>query len=121
MSQMSTGSQIALTIVGIAFVVLVIIGMWKIFEKAGEKGWKSIIPILNVYTQVKIVDGNGWKFLLLIIPVVGFIYGIMLSFREAKAFGKGTGFGFGILFFPYIFNVILGFGDAQYLGPQGKK
>ena len=98
--------------------VLMIIGMWKMFEKAGEAGWKAIVPLLNGYTLVKIIDGNGLKFLLLLIPVVNFIYGIILCFREAKAFGKGTLFGFGLLFFPYIFTLILGFGSSQYVGPQ---
>lgn len=120
-SQMTPQQQTLTIIFGVAFVILMIIGQWKLFQKAGEKGWKSIVPFLNVYTQVKIVDGNGWKFLLFIIPIVSFIYGIILSFREAKAFGKGTGFGFGLLFFPYIFTLILGFGSAQYIGPQGKK
>ena len=100
--------------------IIMIIGLWKIFTKAGEEGWKAIIPLYNAYTLVKIIDGNGLKFLILFIPIVGAIYGIILAFREAKAFGKGTGFGFGLLFFPYIFTLILGFGDAQYIGPQKK-
>lgn len=42
----------------------------------------------------------------------------MLLFKLAKAFGKGTGFGFGLLFLNTIFILILGFGDAEYIGPQ---
>lgn len=29
--------------------VVAIVAMWKIFTKAGEAGWKSIIPIYNIY------------------------------------------------------------------------
>ena len=36
----------------------------------------------------------------------------------AKAFGKGIGFILGLIFIPNIFYLILGFGGAQYIGPQ---
>ena len=101
-------------------VVLGILAMWFIFKKAGQGGWKALIPIYNIYTLVKIVDGNGWKFLLLLIPFVNFVYLIILNFRMAKAYGKGIGFGFGLLFLPTIFQLILAFGKAQYVGPKGQ-
>lgn len=37
--------------------VLLIIARWKIFTKAGEAGWKSIIPVYADYVQWRI----GWK------------------------------------------------------------
>ena len=111
-SEQSTASLIV-TVVGI-------IAMWKLFSKAGQAGWKSLIPIYNVYTFVKIVDGNGWKFLLLLLPFVNVIYAIILTFRTAKAYGKGVGFGFGLLFLGFIFTLILAFGKAQYVGPKGQ-
>ncbi len=101
-------------------VVLGILAMWFIFKKAGQGGWKALIPIYNIYTLVKIVDGNGWKFLLLLIPFVNFVYLIILNFRIAKAYGKGIGFGFGLLFLPTIFQLILAFGKAEYVGPKGQ-
>ena len=42
----------------------------------------------------------------------------MLYFKLAKAFGQGVGFGFGLLFLNPIFVAILGFGNAEYIGPQ---
>ncbi|MGF6906473.1 DUF5684 domain-containing protein [Fusobacterium sp. PH5-44] len=36
----------------LVFLVTYIIAIWKIFTKAGEKGWKSIIPIYNGYIMV---------------------------------------------------------------------
>lgn len=100
--------------------VLSIVAMWLIFKKAGQGGWKALIPIYNVYTLCKIADGNGWKFLLFLIPIVNIIYGIMLTFRLAKSFGKGIAFGFGLLFLNTIFMLILAFGGAQYVGPKGQ-
>lgn len=113
MSQMSTGSMI--------IALLLVIAMWMIFSKANHGGWKSIIPIYNVYTLCKIADGNGWKFLLLIIPIVNIIYYIILMHRLARAFGKGVLFTIGLIFLPNIFTLILGFGKSEYIGPRGQK
>ena len=115
----NTAGTIIYLILVIAFYVLLVIADWKIFSKAGEDGWKSLIPIYNLYIYVKIMDGKGVKFLLLLIPIAGFIYEIMLMLRTAKAFGKSTGFAVGLILLPNIFTLILGFGDAQYIGPQG--
>lgn len=40
--------------------VLLIIAGWKIFEKAGEKGWKILIPIYDVYILFKICGLKNW-------------------------------------------------------------
>ena len=117
-SSLTTGQQIAYVIVGLVVGILLLIAAWKILEKAGEPGWKAIIPFYNMYTLVKIADGNGLKFLLLCIPIVGFIYDIIFSLKLAKAFGKGTGFGIGLFLLPNVFTLILGFGSAEYQGPQ---
>ena len=45
------------SVLSLALAILMIIAMWKIFQKAGDKGWKSIIPIYNNYTLFKI----AWK------------------------------------------------------------
>lgn len=96
--------------------VLLIIAMWKIFEKAGEAGWKAVIPLYNIYMLCKIADGSGWKALLLLIPIVNIIYYIILMFKLAKSFGKGILFSLGLLFLPNLFTLILAFGKAQYEG-----
>ena len=117
--QLSSGQQSAVNIGSAVICILTLIAMWKIFSKAGQGGWKVLIPIYNVYTLCKIADGNGWKFLLFLIPIVNVVYAIILNFRLAKSFGKGIGFGFGLLFLSTIFTLILGFGSASYVGPKG--
>lgn len=107
-------------IIALVVWVLLVIANWKIFTKAGEAGWKSLIPFYSTYIYVKLVDGNGWKFLLLLIPIVNIVYFIILDIRTAKAFGKGTGFAVGLIFLTNIFTLILGFGSAQYIGPNGE-
>ena len=102
----------------LVFYIACVIGMWKMFEKAGKPGWASLIPFYNLYCVYDIGWGTGWLFLLTFVPCVGFIFDIMLSFKMAKAYGQVTGFGFGILFLKPIFYMILGFGDSEYIGPQ---
>jgi Family of unknown function (DUF5684) len=105
------------TIVGLLIALLVIVAMWKVFTKAGQPGWASIIPIYNLYIWCTIVGRPWWWILLMLIPFVNFIIMIILCIDLAKSFGKGAGFGVGIAFLGIIFLPILGFGSAQYQGP----
>jgi hypothetical protein len=55
---------------------------------------------------------------LFIVPVVDVIISIIVAVDLAKAFGKGGGFGFFLLWLlPIIGYPILGFGGARYRGP----
>ena len=103
---------------GIYFVVLVIVvvAMWKIFAKADEPGWAAIIPIYNMIVLMKVVGRPWWWILLYAVPIVSIIIMFIVSIDLAKAFGKGAGFGVGIVFLPVIFYPILAFGSAQYEG-----
>ena len=100
----------------LAILVITIIGMWKVFEKAGREGWKSIIPIYNMYVLTEISGQNGWLFLLCLIPGVGaLIWTILVSIKLAPAFGKETAFAIGLILLGPIFYMILGFGSAKYV------
>jgi Family of unknown function (DUF5684) len=48
--------------------------------------------------------------------LLNLIIWIILCIDIAKAFGKGAGFGIGLLLLPFIFFPILGFASAQYQG-----
>lgn len=100
-----------------AVLILLIAAMWKVFSKAGQPGWAVLIPIYNLYVLCKVAGRPGWWLLLLLIPFVNFIIAIILNVDIAKNFGKGAGFAVGMLFLPFIFWPILGFGSAQYQGP----
>ncbi|MBI2571165.1 MAG: signal peptidase I [Candidatus Schekmanbacteria bacterium] len=97
--------------------VLAIAGMWKVLTKAGKPGWACLVPIYNVIVMLQIVGRPIWWIVLLLIPLVNVVVGIVLAIDTAKAFGKGVGFGLGLLFLGFIFYPILGFGDARYRGP----
>ena len=99
-----------------ALIVFLIVCIWKIFQKAGEPGWKSIVPIYNSYTLTKLLFASGWYFLIMLVPIANIVFEIMLYARLSKAFGKGIGFTLGLIFLPVIFFPILAFGSAQYIG-----
>ena len=115
--EVSGGLWVAYYIFMLLIAVFTIICLWKIFEKAGKPGWASIIPIYNVLVELEILGRPWWWLLLMFIPVVNIVIAIIIIFDMAKVFGKGTGFGFGLLFLSIIFYAILAFGDARYLGP----
>ena len=56
--------------------------------------------------------------LLLLIPIVNIVIGIMLDIKLAKAYGGGVGMILLCIFLPTIAYLILGFGGAEYIGPQ---
>lgn len=64
----------------IAVAILSIIAIWKIFTKAGEKGWKALIPVYNLYVLFKICGAKGWFWALFVAyfvsPIVSVIAGM---------------------------------------------
>jgi hypothetical protein len=38
----------------LGFIIFVIAGVWKTFEKAGQPGWACIIPIYSFYVMAQI-------------------------------------------------------------------
>jgi hypothetical protein len=108
-------------IISLLIGLLMIVAMWKVFSKAGQPGWASIIPIYNLYIWCKIVGRPWWWIILMLIPFVNIIVGIILCINMAKSFGKGAGFGIGLALLGVIFLPILGFGSAQYQGAAAAK
>lgn len=100
-------------------IVIMIIALWKIFEKAGQPGWAAIIPIYNLYILLKIVGKPSWWIILMLIPFVNIIFSIWTANMLSKSFGKEEGFTVGLVLLSFVFYPILGFGSARYLGPFG--
>lgn len=109
------------------------VAYWKIFSKAGEKGWKSLIPIYNQYILCKIVGVSPWWMLIcagaLVLSSVseifltlsvaaGIYFNALISIGLARSFGKSDGFGIVTFFFRLICFCILGFDKSKYLEPK---
>ena len=50
----------------LAACVLTIIGIWKVLQKAGEEGWKAIVPFYGKYTLFKTFWKKKWFWISLI-------------------------------------------------------
>ena len=94
--------------------ILTLVASWMIFKKMGRQGWEGIVPFYNTYVLCQELYGSGWKFLLLLIPLYNIYFLIKMQIDLANAFNQGAGFGIGLLLLPFIFQMILGFGSAQY-------
>ncbi len=97
--------------------VATLIASAVLYDRAYEPWWAVFIPVYTTYVLFRMVYGEGWRFLLLLIP----FYSIYLEFKTwyllARAFGRGTGFCIGTALFPPVFVCILAFSGAEYEGP----
>ena len=96
--------------------ILMLVAFWFIFNKFGEPGWAAVIPFYNTYILYKYTWGNGWYFLLLLIPIVNIVIYIMTMIKLSKAFGHGGGYAVGLIFLPPVFLLILALNNDRYLG-----
>lgn len=134
-----TGMMGSLLLVAGIWYVIQVIALWKVFTKAGEAGWKSLIPFYNGYIQYKIswntqifwiglvciIAGTLLNNMDGVISIVGYVMGLaatvisLIAYHKLSlAFGHGVGFTLGLIFLNPIFILILGYGSSQYQGPQ---
>lgn len=117
----SGSSGLISTVISLVIAVFYIAATWRIYAKAGQPGWAAIIPIYSTIVLLKVSGRPAWWFILLLIPLVNIVIGILVLLDLAKSFGRGVGFGLGLVFLSLIFIPILGFGGSQYVGPRGQR
>ncbi len=116
------------------FVVLQIIGEWKVLTKGNQPGWAALIPIYNQYCLCKVAGVNPWWVLIVwvgsvigsLIPVIGSLlvavitiyFNILLLVSLSRSFGREDAFAIGLFFLQPIFMFILGKQDIAYLGEK---
>lgn len=126
----------AIAIFGVTRYLLTSIGYSKMYRKAGVASWKAFVPFYNTYNNYKL-SWNGERFCqyivlsvlfiamcnstMLSLQLAGILAGIILTaivvnqnIKMAKLFGKGTGNGIALMFFPGITSLILGLGKAEF-------
>lgn len=117
-SGLMAGFGVIGSILYLGVIVLMVAGMWKVFEKAGKPGWAAIIPIYNLIILLEIVGKPMIWILWLIIPCVNIVFAIWLYNLVSKSFGKTEGYTVGLIILPFVFWPMLGFGSDKYLGPS---
>ena len=105
-------------ILSLAVSVVQIIGIWKMFKKAGKGGWEAIIPFYNVWTLFEISGYPGAYVLFGLIPCAGpiilLVFEIMAAISLSKKFNKSGGFAALLILVPVVGYCILGFGNDEY-------
>jgi hypothetical protein len=96
------------------WLVLILVAGWKMYVKAGQQGWVSLIPIINILGLLKIVHRPWWWILLMLIPFVNVVVAIIIMLDLAKAFGHGVGMALLLILLTPIGYLMLGFGGSQY-------
>ncbi len=72
----------------VLFVLLPAIGLWKLFEKAGQAGWQAIVPIYNAYVMIKLSGKPVWWLALFLVPGINLLVLIGITIDFLKSFGK---------------------------------
>ena len=129
----------ALAITAITWVVKLIC-RWRIFTKAGEKGWKALIPAYNTYTEFAI-SWSGLQGILMMaaltignflvmtnssetlifnigswIATYAAVLGLIQTHKLSRSFDHIFGFALGLIFLNPVFMLILAFGkNSQYV------
>ncbi len=137
-------NSVFLTAVFIAVLILLlgisiadIAAEWRVFNKAGDHGWKVLIPFYNLYMEFKLFWQRKWFLLYLVLSIGMFIFaGIASSpltyyltlalfiiiigmdyylyYMMSLSFGWGGAFALGLLCIEPVFMMILGFGQSKY-------
>ena len=133
---------VVLIIISLVIEILKLIGTWKMLTKAGESGWKSLIPFYNQWTLCKVAGISPyWVLEIIVVSMINAVlngilgsnvisgilslivyantiyFWVILSISLAKSFGKDTGFGVATVFFSFITYPMMGMGSATYAGP----
>ena len=133
---------VSLVIIWFSLSMILTAAEWRILNKAGEKGWKVLIPFYNVYITHRIIGMSHIWFivdmLLWALEIAAVFLGELVWFdmmlgiitlfftfiseivhinKLCNVFGKGEGFKLGTFFFPYIFIPIIAFGSCRYAPP----
>jgi hypothetical protein len=114
------------TLVGgliLATIVFTLRNLWKIYTKAGQAGWKVLIPFYHHVIYCRMAGLSSWWalfLLVLLIPHLGlllfFAWWIWANIRLARRFGKGVGFGIGLAvpFVDFYFRLVLAEDQSVY-------
>lgn len=78
----------AFVILSIIYFVAAHIGLYKIFEKFGEDGWKALVPFYGTYLAVKMVNKSWMWTITYYVPFLGFVVWMGLIVELMKLLGK---------------------------------
>lgn len=127
---------IPLAFAGLILRILRIIALWKAFERAGEPGWKALIPVYCSYIKYKLAWIKSWFWYSLLIALIFWVIAgcipdqqemitnigclvtwiiyIVMLFKFARKYGWGVFASVLFVIFYPICVLVLGFGNYPY-------
>ncbi len=91
-----------------------LIGLMKIFEKAGENPWAAFIPIYNAYIWVKVLEKPMWWLIFVFTPFLNVFMVFLMIAETAKTFNKNLLWEQALaVLFPYVYLPYLGFNKEE--------
>ena len=96
-------------------VLIVRISRFIIFGKAGQAGWKALVPFLNLFIFTKIVNKPVWWIVVYLLFPIGFI---LSSLQISKLFDKKIVYSIGLILLPIVFYPLLAFGKSSFNSSQ---
>ncbi len=110
-----SAAALVLLVLFLAFLLVFVVADWRIFSKAGEAGWKSLVPLYSTDVLFRIAGFNPWTFLLMFIPVANVVLAVLLALGLGERFQKGPVWSVILLWlFSPIGHLILAFGPATF-------
>ena len=123
-------------------IVLLVVAYWKMFTKAGVAGWKSLIPLYNVYAAFRIAWKDQTAFwvwlaasivyglcrdhedgvsgvITIAAGILALVWWMRFCMKQARSYGRSTGAGIAAFFLPNIMTLYYGFASScTCAGPQ---
>lgn len=103
-------------LIDVGIIALLVVSLWRIFEKASKPGWAAIVPIYNLIVLLEITGQPLWMTFLFFVPIGNLVVLIIVYIELASRFNKGTGFAVGLILLSIVFLPILAFSDSKYQG-----
>ncbi len=100
--------------VALALSLFVLVGWWKLFQKAGRPGVLAVVPLVNLAVLIDIAGRPKWWLFLYLLPLVNIAVAIIVGAELAERFGKQRWYGLGVAFLPFLFVPILGYDASRY-------
>lgn len=68
------GFGLCAMVVGFIIVFVLVVTNWRIYTKAGQPGWASIVPIYNLFVMMDIIrKPRSWALIILVLGIIGSI------------------------------------------------
>ena len=141
------GLFVIVTVLGILYYAGLTVAEWNLFKKAGEKSWKSLIPVYNLFVSHHLIGMSHIWFILDLVfwaaevllemfkvtplwieDVFFSIAGIFTIISEiihimklCYCYTKSERFGIGLFLCPPLFSLILAFDKSEYHPPRSHR